>query len=271
MRISRRRFLRGAALAGGGAAAGLAAVPIKQWLGPDRLPLDGGYAPAAQDVSHLHNPGTSVTYYVKTSEPVVAFTFDDGPGPHWTKLVLDVLDDFRAPATFFMVGRNLRDHADLVRGRLDRHELGNHSWSHPDFARLDLNAVRWQVARAHDEIHAATGRHATLLRPPFAHIGGSTLLAANEMGYDIVLWSQKMHEARYRDHPEGQVRDIVDHVTPGSIVLAHDVGTDDRLVAIRRLGEMLSGLNARGFRLVHVSELMALGQGVAQPAPGTSV
>jgi peptidoglycan-N-acetylglucosamine deacetylase len=271
MRVSRRRFLRGAALAGGGAAVGLAAVPLKHWLGPDRLPLDGGYAPAMQDVGHLHSPGTSVTYYVKTNEPAVAFTFDDGPGPRWPSLVLDILDAHRVPATFFVVGRNLRDHADLVRRRLDRHEIGNHSWSHPDFARLDLHAVRDEVARAHDEIRSITGRHATLLRPPYAHVGGSTLLAANELGYDIVLWSEKMHESAYRDRPQDQARDIVKHVVPGSIVLAHDVGADDRLVAIRGLADMFSGLRARGFRFVHVSELMALGATVAQPTPGPVV
>jgi peptidoglycan/xylan/chitin deacetylase (PgdA/CDA1 family) len=101
------------------------------------------------------------------------------------------------------------------------------------------------------------------MRPPYGHLGGSTLLAADSLGYDVVLWSQAMHEAKYQSKPEGQVSDIVEHATPGSIVLAHDVGNSTRLVALHRLGEMISGLRARGFRFVTVSELMSLGKPAA--------
>jgi peptidoglycan/xylan/chitin deacetylase (PgdA/CDA1 family) len=260
MKVTRRAFLRGTLLVGGGAVAGVAATQAPGWLGPDRLPLGGGYAAAADQLTAVRHPGTSVTYYVQTSEPVVAFTFDDGPRPMWTKMVLDTLDQYQVPATFFMVGRNLDAHRDLVRGRLDRHEVGNHSWSHPDLARLDLPGVRRELTRTHEVIRAVTGREATLMRPPYGHLGGSTLLAADSLGYDVVLWSQAMHEAKYQSKPEGQVSDIVEHATPGSIVLAHDVGNSTRLVALHRLGEMISGLRARGFRFVTVSELMALGK-----------
>ena len=140
MKVNRRAFLRGALLAGGGALAGVAATHAESWLGPQRLPLGGGYASAADQLAAVRHPGTSVTYYVQTDEPIVAFTFDDGPGPRWTGLVLDILDDFRIPATFFVVGSNLEHYRDLVRGRLDRHEVGNHSWSHPDLAKLDLRS-----------------------------------------------------------------------------------------------------------------------------------
>jgi peptidoglycan-N-acetylglucosamine deacetylase len=263
MKVTRRAFLRGALLAGGGAATGIAAVKAQSWFGPDRLPLDGGYAPAADQLADVRHPGTSVTYYVQTDEPVVAFTFDDGPGIRWTSMVLDALDEYRVPATFFVVGRNLHANREVVQGRLDRHEIGNHSWSHPDLAELDVAGVRRQLEWTQETIHAVTGRQATLLRPPYGHLGGSTLLAADSLGYDVVLWSHQAHDTRFRNDPDGDIRDIVDHVTPGSIVLAHDVGNADRLVTIRGLGRIIAGLQARGFRFVQVSELMALGK----PAP----
>ncbi|GAA1818583.1 polysaccharide deacetylase family protein [Planosporangium flavigriseum] len=262
MKLTRRAFVRGALLVGGGAVAGVAATKAPRWLGPDRQPLGGGYAAAADQLSVVRHPSTSVTYYVQTNEPVIAFTFDDGPAPLWTKMVLDTLDEYRVSATFFMVGERLAAHGDVVRGRLDRHEVGNHSWSHPDLAELDFNAVRHQLVRTHDTIHKVTGREATLMRPPYGHLGGSTLLAADSLGYDVVLWSQAMHEATYQSNPAAQVADIVDHATPGSIVLAHDVGNNTRLVALRRLGEMITGLRARGFRFVTVSELRSLGEPV---------
>jgi peptidoglycan/xylan/chitin deacetylase (PgdA/CDA1 family) len=173
-------------------------------------------------------------------------------------MVLDALDEHRVAATFFLVGQQLAAHADLVRGRLDRHDVGNHSWSHPDFAMMDASTISEQIGRAHDTIGRLTGRQARLLRPPYGHVGGATLLAANQHGYEVVLWSRQMHEAAYVHNEPGQVKEIVDGVTPGQIVLAHDVGADDRLVALRHLGEMFTGLRSRGFRFVTVSELLAL-------------
>jgi peptidoglycan/xylan/chitin deacetylase (PgdA/CDA1 family) len=261
MGLSRRRFLGGAALAAGGAVGGALGVPMaRRALALDRPDLGGGYASAADVVAAAHSPSTTITYFVQTDEPVVAFTFDDGPGPRWTPTVLDALDEWQVPATFFMVGRNLARHADLVRGRLDRHEVGNHTWSHADLATLDRKRVMRELTRGHDAIERVTGRAPTLLRPPYGHLGGSTVLAADSLHYDIVLWSHQMREKAFQHDRPGQVRDIVDNVGPGSIVLAHDVGPSRRLVALRGLGEMFAGLKARGFRFVTVSELMTLGR-----------
>jgi peptidoglycan/xylan/chitin deacetylase (PgdA/CDA1 family) len=260
MRVDRRKFLSGAALAAAGAVGGAVGVPlVRRALAMDRPALGGGYAPAADALTAARSPNTTITYFVATDEPVVAFTFDDGPAPKWTPTVLDALDEWQVPATFFMVGKNLAAHADVVRGRLDRHEVGNHTWSHADLATLDRQRVRDQITRAHDTIRRVTGRSPTLLRPPYGHLGGSTILAADSLHYDVVLWSHQMREKKFRNDPGAQARDIIDNVRPGSIVLAHDVGPARRLVALRRLGEMFAGLKARGFRFVTVSELMNLG------------
>jgi peptidoglycan-N-acetylglucosamine deacetylase len=177
-------------------------------------------------------------------------------------MVLDILNEHRVPATFFVTGTNMRSHGELVAHRLDRHAIGNHSWSHSDLATMDLAAVTRDLTRTHDEIVRVTGRRATLLRPPYGHLGGSTLLAADCLGYQVVLWSHQMHEATFARQPDLQVGDIVENVTPGSIVLAHDVGNPIRLVALRRLGDMIAGLRARGLRFVTVPDLLAIGSPV---------
>ncbi|GAB1640516.1 polysaccharide deacetylase family protein [Krasilnikovia sp. MM14-A1259] len=268
--VSRRGVLRGALLAAAGAGAGaFSTTVLPHWCGWDRPPVTGGYAAAADDLTAVAHPGVTVRYFVQTTEPVVAFTFDDGPGPHWTPMVLDILERAGVPATFFMVGRNVAEHADLVRGRLGGHEVGNHSWAHDDLATFDLARIRADLTRTHEVIGDLTGRPPTLLRPPFGHLGGSTLLAADAMGYDVVLWSYEMHETRYRNDPGAQVRDIVDNVRPGAIVLAHDFGDERRLVTIRGLEAMIAGLRARGFRFVTVSQLVAgAAPHPATPAPG---
>ncbi|MET8094079.1 polysaccharide deacetylase family protein [Micromonospora sp. NPDC005220] len=262
MRANRRTVLRSALLTAGGAIAGATATEL---FGATSPPLSGGYAAAADRLEAIRNPSTTITYYVETDEPVVAFTFDDGPGPRWTPMALDALDDWQVPATFFMVGRNVDRYGDLVRGRLARHEVGNHSWSHADLATLDLAAAQSELLRADDAIERVTGRRPTVMRPPYGHLAGSTVLAADALGHAVVLWSHQMHERRYVADPAGQVRDIVDSVTPGAIVLAHDVGAQRRLVALRHLGEMFAGLRRRGFRLVTVSQLLALGSGSVRP------
>ncbi|RZU54356.1 peptidoglycan/xylan/chitin deacetylase (PgdA/CDA1 family) [Krasilnikovia cinnamomea] len=267
--VSRRGVLRGALLAAGGAGAGVFGTTVlPRWFGWDQPPVTGGYAAAADNLDAVAHPEVPVRYYVQTTEPVVAFTFDDGPGPQWTPMVLDILERERVPATFFMVGRQLAAHADLVRGRLAGHEVGNHSWGHEDLATLDLAQIRANLGRTHEMIRDVTGQAPTLLRPPFGHLGGSTLLAADAMGYDVVLWSYAMHERRYRDDPGAQVRDVVDNVRPGAIILAHDLGDERRLVTIRGLSAMIAGLRARGFRFATVSQLVSGAAAPGTPPPG---
>jgi len=255
--VTRRGMLRGGLLTAVGAATALAGSgQVKHWFGWDRPPLGGGYASAADDLGAVAHGGVQIHYFRPTTEKLVALTFDDGPRPEYTPQFLDVLDEARVPATFFVVGRHLEEHAGLVRHRLGRHEVGNHSWSHDDLATLDLAGARRELERTHEAIKRHTGREATLLRPPYGHLGGSTVLAADAMGYDIALWSHQMRERRYAGDPTAQAQDLIDTMRPGSIVLAHDAGDKRRLVALNALPAMIAALQERGYRFVTVSELL---------------
>jgi peptidoglycan/xylan/chitin deacetylase (PgdA/CDA1 family) len=256
-RISRRGLFRGIGLAAAGAAVGAAGVTeIPRWFGWDHPPLGGGYAAAADNEGAVGTSSVNVRYYVETSRPLVALTFDDGPAPGYTPLFLDMLDELGVKATFFMVGQNVRDHSELVKNRLDGHEVGNHTWAHRDLATMDLPAIQADLRRTQAMIQEKLGRTPTLMRPPFGHLGGSTVLAADSLGYDVVLWNRQMHERRFEKDQAGQARDIVETVRPGSIVLAHDVGDRRRLVALRALPDLVAGLKARGFEFVTVSNLI---------------
>lgn len=255
---SRRALFRGTALALTGAAIGaLGADKVPRWAGWDHPPLSGGYASAADTQTAIGTADVAVRYYVRTAARVVALTFDDGPAPDYTPMALDALAEAGVPATFFLVGRNVEKHADLVRDRLAGHEVGNHSWRHSDLATMDLAAIRDDLTRTRDVIEDRLGRTPTLMRPPFGHLGGSTLLAADSLGYDVVLWDRQMRERRFPDDPDGQARDLIDTVRPGSIVLAHDVGDPRRLVAVRSIVPLVAGLKAKGFRFATVSGLLA--------------
>jgi peptidoglycan/xylan/chitin deacetylase (PgdA/CDA1 family) len=257
---SRRSILRGLGGAvgiGAGAAAGLGAggllndadalpaTPVSA-IG---VPTDGPWRP---NPAHI-----DVSWAVDTSQKLVALTFDDGPMPNWTPMVHDILDEARIPATFFMVGKRVAKNAGLIRGRMDRHAVGNHTWAHSDMSRLTHRQACAEIERAHAAIERATGKEPRLLRPPLGNVGGSTLSAAGRFGYHVVLWSLKMREA-YLGHPPSRLVDYIVHETePGTILLAHDTGHRDRLVAIRGLPAMISGLRARGFEFVTVPDLLA--------------
>ncbi|WP_127500526.1 polysaccharide deacetylase family protein [Actinoplanes solisilvae] len=257
-RVSRRGLLRGSGLAVAGAALGaVGVVEVPRLFGWDHPPLSGGYAAAADNQAAVGSSSVHVRYFVKSWRPVVALTFDDGPAPRYTPRFLDVLDELGVPATFFMVGRNVLEYAGLVKNRLGRHEVGNHSWEHRDLATMNLPAIQDDLRRTHAVIQNKLGRTPVLFRPPFGHFGGSTVLAADSFGYDLILWDRQMHERRFKDDPAAQAKDIVDTVRPGSIVLAHDAGDKRRLTTLDALHDMVTGLIARGYEFVTVSDLIA--------------
>lgn len=257
MGLSRRRVLGSGLTAAGGALAGLAAPVVRRDLGPDRLPLGGGFAPAADRLDLVGTGHIDITWRARTTRRAVALTFDDGPAPNWTPMVLDLLDQAQAPATFFATGQNLDRHGHLYQGRLARHELANHTWSHPDLATLDARAVAAELDRTAEAITAISGQRPTIMRPPYGHLGGAAVLAAQATRHDVVLWSLQAHENTFGRDPAALVADIVDHAWPGDIVLCHDTGGPGRLVTLRHLPLLIDRLRTRGFELVTVSELRA--------------
>ena len=188
----------------------------------------------------------------------VALTFDDGPDPDWTPRVLAALARYDAPATFFVRGDHLRAHPGVHARSVEAgHELANHTWDHPDLGRLPLVQVEDQLTRTSAEMRRVTGRAPTLFRPPYGHLGGSTLLAAAEAGLDCVLWSTQMHEDAWVGHPDRVVPGARGLVSAGDVVLAHDSGSADRLATIDHLDGILAALRADGHELVTVSDLLA--------------
>ncbi|WP_320067533.1 polysaccharide deacetylase family protein [Micromonospora sp. RTGN7] len=257
-RWERRAVLRRAGLLAGGAVLGAGAAAESTWIADRKLPITGGPASATlgADRQQVGAGELSVVWAVRTGQRLVALTFDDGPGPQWTPMVLDTLDRYAVPATFFLVGERVRRHAGIVRGRLGRHEVGNHSWAHHDLARRDATEVHDDLRRTHEAIVEAVGVAPRLLRPPYGHLGGSVLHAAARLDYRLVLWSLQMVEGQFPHDPAGHARRIVAGVQPGTILLAHDVGPANRLVALRGLSAMITGLQDRGFTFVTVSDLL---------------
>ncbi|MEW1954033.1 polysaccharide deacetylase family protein [Terrabacter sp. NPDC080008] len=259
MEVTRRQALTAVAGAAVGAAGAVGAVRLVEHLDESTpLPFYGSPVSAVRpDRSPPSARAASVVWGGTGEERRVALTFDDGPHPKWTPRVLAALEAEGVPATFFCLGRNVRDHGALHHDSVGHHELANHTFDHPDLGRHDWAGCRDQITRTSRIMEQTYGATPTLFRPPYGHVGGAAVLAAAELGLTTVLWSAQAREDLVAAHPDGIVDDIASQVRPGSIVLAHDTGGDDRLVTIDRLRAVIARLREEGYAFVTVSALLA--------------
>jgi peptidoglycan-N-acetylglucosamine deacetylase len=192
---------------------------------------------------------------VHTDGPYIAMTFDDGPSATLTPKLLDLLAARHIKATFFVIGENVAEHPEIVeRAAREGHEIGNHSWSHPNFGKMSAESVRSQLRRTDDAIKNATGKRPTLMRPPYGSITDREKhWIHDEFGYQIILWDVDPYDWR-RPGPAVVRNRILKETQPGSIVLSHDIhpGT------IEAMPSTFDALEAKGFKFVTVSELLQL-------------
>src|SRR6266542_6379578 len=114
----------------------------------------------------------SITFNsVHADGPYIAMTFDDGPSAKLTPKLLDLLAAHHIKATFFVIGENVAEHPEIVAREVrEGHEIANHSWSHPNLAKMSDDGVRGQLRKTEDAIRSAIGNRPTLLRPPYGSI-----------------------------------------------------------------------------------------------------
>ena len=117
----------------------------------------------------------------------VALTFDDGPYGETTEQILDVLSKDEVPATFFVVGKHVDEHPNVVRRMMALgNEVGNHSYTHPRLTDITLGQARKELAECEDAVFRATGEHMDLMRPPGMKYDDRLLRLAQDMGYTTV-------------------------------------------------------------------------------------
>jgi peptidoglycan/xylan/chitin deacetylase (PgdA/CDA1 family) len=120
----------------------------------------------------------------------LAITFDDGPNPAITPKLLDLLDRYNAKATFFLIGRYVRECPELVQETVARgHLVGNHTELHPNLLWLNPTKVRVELRLCHDAIRGAIGTPPKWFRPPYGMRNPWVIPAARELGYRTVMWT----------------------------------------------------------------------------------
>lgn len=186
---------------------------------------------------------------------LIALTFDDGPYPVFTPMLLDVLRDERVPATFFLIGRDAEQWPELTHRIVqDGHEVADHTYTHPDLDREPDDAVRAEILQGRDALWKLTHDPAvrTLMRPPHGRYTERTLEIAQSLGYSVVLWTDDSGDWRTLTPAEIE-RHLLVHATAPEIVLLHS----GKLATIEAMPEVIERFEKAGYRFVTVSELLA--------------
>ncbi len=201
--------------------------------------------------------------HVVTRDPVVGLTFDDGPHPEFTPLVLDVLGEFQARATFFMLGEAAEREPDLVKYvAACGHAIGNHSWDHPSLVALNREARLDQIRRCADVLAPYGSR---IFRPPYGHQSIASHVDTLCLGHQVVTWSLSAED--WQDH-DGQwiAERLMREITPGCIVLFHDrlfkalnKHYFDRGPTLKALRLLLAALTNR-YQFITIPELLKHGR-----------
>jgi len=182
---------------------------------------------------------------------VIALTFDDGPGPYTSQL-LDILDQHGAKATFFLIGSKVSSQANVVRSIHARgHQLGNHSWSHPELPKLPVDQIAGEVDRTNEAIRQATGVTPAILRPPYGAVNGAVLEQLRLRGMSSILWSVDTRDWADRNSDIVCSRAVAG-ARPGAIILMHDI----HQTSVNAVPCILSALKQQGYSFVTVQGLI---------------
>jgi peptidoglycan/xylan/chitin deacetylase (PgdA/CDA1 family) len=197
----------------------------------------------------------------------IALTFDDGPGKRVGTL-LDTLKKHNAKATFFLEGQYVKARPELAkRIAKEGHQLGNHSYRHPDFTKIDEERIRSEIVETQRLVHKLTGKYPTTLRPPYGLYNDKVQQIATELGLPIILWNTSSHDWASRNQ-DAIYREVLQGARRDSVVLLHD-WVDATVDVMPRL---LTALKKRGFHVVTVDSLLRgrkLKPGEVWPADAT--
>jgi peptidoglycan/xylan/chitin deacetylase (PgdA/CDA1 family) len=233
--------------------------------------LGGGVATAAQKVFGKMAAASGATEFPTAPKPEIvkdakiefitsgpadgnriALTFDDGPTPGVTELILDELKRRKLHATFFMIGQRIAAAPDLARRVLaEGHEVGNHTFTHPKLTTLPDQQVDAEIQKTQDLMAEMLNHHAVWFRPPYGSLRQDQAGMLARRGLSIVFWSVDPED--WSQPGEAKiVGTVLAETKPGSIILCHDMHRQTANCA----GQFLDGLLERGLSPSTLSDLL---------------
>ena len=228
-------------ISGGAAAAAIAAgyqsiAPTGQWYGKTFT----GLAPGTRQI---------------------ALTYDDGPNDPHTQLLLEVLARHGVHATFFLIGRYVRQHPQIAREIVQAgHVVGNHTFTHPLLTFKSEIEIRRQLFDCRAALEDAIGEHSNLFRPPFGGRRPAVLRVARELGLQPIMWNVTGHDW---NAPPAQIIEtkIAKQIRGGDVILLHDGGHKqmgaDRSQTVIATAHLIARYQQEGYKFVTIPQMMA--------------
>lgn len=196
-----------------------------------------------------------VLWDIKTSEKVIALTFDDGPHSTYTTQILDLLAQYDAKATFFVIGERAEKHPDIIL-KIDNegHEIANHTYTHPLY--VTPEKLERELKKTNEIIQDITGTYPTFYRPVAGTYNDRIIDTAVRNGYKVIMWSWHQDTEDWKTPGVKKIiSKVLTGVQPGNIVLFHDAG-GDRSQTVKALEEILPELKRQGYQFLTISELL---------------
>jgi peptidoglycan/xylan/chitin deacetylase (PgdA/CDA1 family) len=220
---------------------------------------------------------------VPEAEGRVALTFDDGPDPESTRHVLRILSEAHASATFFVVGKKVQKHPEVLREIVAAgHALGVHSYDHNRlYAFLTPNAVRDDIERTRDVIEEATGQRPVWFRPPVGQMSPRTAAGVERARAVVVGWNIRARDGLRSTKTEDCERRVKAQIESGSIVLLHDAwetkevepgesSLDESPAGVQALRSILAECKRRGLEPQTLDQLLAAPSGSSSAGSSSS-
>ena len=203
----------------------------------------------------------------------VALSFDDGPDPEWTPRILDILKEYGVHGTFFMIGEVAQNNVGIMqRVYREGHEIGNHTFTHPDISEVSTTQVDLQLNLTERLFASKLGVQPLYFRPPYSvdqepDTNDQAAPVYHVQGLGYVIIGNKIDTNDWNEHPRKSPEEITDSVfkqiadmethpwNRGSVILMHD-GGGDRSATIDALPVLIKALRARGYEIIPVSQLV---------------
>lgn len=206
---------------------------------------------SSDGVASPSKEATSKSLGVCGASPCVALTFDDGPG-QYTEQLLEILKQYETKATFFVVGEQVTRNPGLARKIVRAgHQIGNHTWNHPDLSQMAPYAIKRELDDTSAAIKQATGVIPTIMRPPYGALSPTASREIGNAGMSSILWDVDTRDWADRNSTIVCNRAVA-NTQPGSIILMHDI----HKTSVDAVPCIVNQLSKSGYKFVTVEELL---------------
>ncbi|MBE5102078.1 polysaccharide deacetylase family protein [Priestia aryabhattai] len=190
----------------------------------------------------------------------VALTFDDGPSAY-TVPILDILKKYNIPATFFVVGSEVKKFPDIMqRIHREKHAIGNHTWNHPDITTLSTNELWEEINSTNIQIEKIIGHSPTLFRPPYSSINNKNTKALKKFGMTPVLWNVDSKDWQEKS-PSSIQKNVISGLKKSSLIVMHDgdqYGSGPRDQIVISLPKIIQYLSEKNYCFITIPKFHQL-------------